>query len=258
VNTLNFEKRFWDHFQVLYGLRLILEKYRSTRELYMSINNFFSNESDFHVSYSQFTRYLTGQTKLSEKKMAFFESYLLQELKIVPDLLIPRLDIDIHAHPIQVDLTELLSSPSTLNFLAYFLCHKENLYSGFDVILTHSEAVPLAIGFSQILNIPWYSVSYRPPSSSPDHITRYPYLIDQELVSTLYFNHKRPNLKNKRVLIISDYVRKGGLLDILFRVVEDNSGEVPYLMALIGIGLLWKRLFTELQGRQKVLYLLSQ
>ncbi|PWI47723.1 hypothetical protein CEE45_10095 [Candidatus Heimdallarchaeota archaeon B3_Heim] len=252
------EKRFWDQYQVLYGLRLSLKKYRSTNEFYLAFKEFYIDNSDLNISYSQFTRYLRGETKLTRKKMDLFQSYLLEEVNLVPDLLIPRIYIDIQAQPIQVDLTELLSTPSTLNFLAYFVCYKENLYNRFDVILTHSEAVPLAIGFSQTLNIPWYTVSYRPPSTRPDQISQYPYLIDQELVSTVYFNQKRPAIRNKRVLIINDYVRKGGLLDILFRVVEDNSGEVSYLLALIGIGSHWKSLFTELHGRLKVLYFLSQ
>ncbi len=236
----------------------MLEKYQTTQEFYLLVRSFFKNESDLHISYSQFTRYLRGETKLSLKKMKYFQSYLLEKVDIVTDLLIPRISIDIQAQPIQVDLTELLSTPTTLNFLAYFLCYKENLFNKFDVILTHSEAVPLAIGFSQTLYIPWYTISYRPPSARPEQISQYPYLIDQELVSTVYFNQKRPGIRNKRVLIINDYVRKGGLLDILFRVVEDNSGEVSYLLALIGIGSLWKSLFTELHGRLKVLYFLSQ
>ena len=190
--------------------------------------------------------------------MQYFRSYLMENIEIVPDLVIPRIDVNIQAQPIQVDLNELLNTPAALNFLAYFLCHKENLYDRFDAILTHSEAVPLAIGFSQTLGIPWYAVSYRSPSADPEHISQYPYLIDQELVSTVYFNQKKPGLHNKRVLIINDYVRKGGLLDILFRVVEDNSGEVCYLLAVIGIGSLWKSLFTELHGRLKIVYLLSQ
>jgi adenine/guanine phosphoribosyltransferase-like PRPP-binding protein len=235
-----------------------LEKYRSTREFYFSLKTDLDLNAERKLSYSQFTRYLKGESKLNKEKLNFFRSYLLEKINIVPDLVIPRIDIDIQAQPIQIDLTELLSSPPALNFLAYFFCLKEHLYDRFDVILTHSEAVPLAIGFSQALDIPWYSVAYRPPTGNPEQITQYPYLIDQEHVSTLYFLEKKLGLRNKRVLIINDYVRKGGLLDILFRVVEDNFGEVSYLFALIGIGSLWKSLFTELSGRIKVIYLLSQ
>ncbi len=251
------EKSSWDQSQVLYGLRLLLEKHRSTRKFYSEFKDHLDPDSSLQFSYSQFTRYLKGETKLNPDKLQSFKSYILKKVQIVPDLVIPRIAIDIQAQPIQVDLTELLSSPPALNFLAYFLSNKEILYDKFDVILTHSEAVPLAIGFSMILNIPWYSISFRPPSTKPEQIFQYPYLIDQELVSTLYFN-RRFGFTNKRVLIINDYVRKGGLLDTLFRVVEDNNGEVSYLLALIGIGSLWRSVFTELSGHLKVLYLLDQ
>ncbi|MHA1996156.1 MAG: hypothetical protein ACW97Z_16605 [Candidatus Hodarchaeales archaeon] len=255
---MKFEEQIWDHLQVLYGLRLILEKYKSIYEFYLAFEQFITATSDLQLSYSQFTRYLKGETKLSREKIEYCKTYVLKKVNLVTDLLIPRIDIDVQAQPIQVDLTELLGTPSALNFLAYYLCQKEKLYEKFDVILTHSEAVPLAIGFSQTLGIPWYSVSYRLPSAKPENIIRYPYLIEQELVSTVYYNQIRHGIRDKRVLLINDYVRKGGLLDILFRVVEDNSGEVTYLLALIGIGSLWKSFFTELHGSLKVLHLLSQ
>ncbi len=255
---MKYEEHYWDRFQILYGLRLVLEQYRSTHRFYLTIKEFIEHNSDIEISYSQFTRYLRGESKLNKEKLSLFRGYLLEKVNIVPDLVIPRIDVDIEAQPIQIDLTNLLSSPSALNFIAYYLCHKERLYDKYDAILTHSEAVPLAIGFSQTLGIPWYSVAYRPPSANPNRIAQYPYLIDQEHVSTLYYLPKKPGISNKRVLIINDYVRKGGLLDVLFRVVEDNSGEVSYLFALIGIGSLWKSLFTELDGRIRILYLLSQ
>ena len=187
-------------------------------------------------------------------KAEIIRSFLLQEINLTNDLVLPKIQVDLNAHPLQIDLTELFNSPQSMNFLAYFLCYQKNLFGNFDAILTHLEAAPLAIGFSQALQIPWFSVTFRTPSSDPSQITQYPYLIDQEHVSTVFFSQR--DFYRKKILVISDYIRKGGLLDVLFRIVDDNKGMVSYLVAIIGIGPIWKRFNTELDGQLTVYHLL--
>ncbi len=246
--------QYWDKIQVLYGLRLSLQRYRSSQKLYDHLEQYIDDNQTSNISYSQLNRYLQGVADIPYKKVDVIRSFLLQEFNPPRDLVIPRIIIDVNTHPLQIDLTDLLNSPQTMNFLAYFLSHQKSLYGNYDAILTHFEALPLAISISQTLNNPWYSVTFRPPSSDPTQITQYPYLIDQERVSTVYFNRKE--LHKKRVMIISDYIRKGGLLDILFRIVDDNKGFVSYLVAIIGIGSIWKRFSTELNGQLTVYHLL--
>ena len=64
----------------------------------------------------------------------------------------------------------------------------------------------------------------------------------------------RQNIERKNLLIVSDYVRRGGFLDILFRVADDNDAEVRFLLAIIGIGNAWKRFDRELEGNIKVIH----
>lgn len=256
MSLLTVENRYWDRLQLLFGLRLILNGYRSSRALYKDILNHKLKDESLSITYSQFNRYLRGETEIPAKKADFIRSFILHDVNITNDLILPSITIDIpenQKNPIQINLGRLIRSVSSLNFLAYYLTLKQMLEGKFDSILTHPEAIPIAISFSQTLKIPWYSVEFRRPLGRT--VSEYPYLIDQEHVSTVFFNQKESGMKNRRILIISDYIRKGGLLDILFKVVDDNQGEVSFLIAIIGIGSIWKRFSTELGGQLKVCHI---
>jgi hypothetical protein len=238
---------------VLESIRLILIKYSSARELYNEIKEFFLGTEEIKFSYSQFTRYLKGEIPIPDKNEDIFERFLHNNFNLAADLIQPNIEIDIGSVPIQVDMSRFLSYPEKVNLLAYHVIHQDHLRGKFDAIITHPEAIPLAISFSQILNIPWYSVTFRPPSVLPSRVSQHPYLIDQELVRTAYFMNSQ-NIRKKGLLIVSDYVRRGGFLDILFRVTEDNDSEVRFLLAIIGIGNAWKRFDMELEGNMKVIH----
>ncbi|MHA2246003.1 MAG: hypothetical protein ACXADY_13655 [Candidatus Hodarchaeales archaeon] len=242
---------------ILGSLRLILKKFNSAQELYNEIKSVIREEKE-DFSYSQFTRYLKGEIPIPNKNEDIFIRFLHNNFNLSTDLVQPNIDINIDATPIQIDMSRLLSFPDNLNLLAFHVIRQDHLRGKFDVILTHSEAIPLAIAFSQSLNIPWLSVTFRPPLVHPSRIMRYSYLIDQELVATAYFTKNREpsvhNLRNKRFLVISDYIRRGGFLDILFRVVEDNNAEVRFLLAILGIGNAWKRFYEELEGNMRVIH----
>ena len=253
---MNIGNRYWDRLQLLFGLRLILKGYRSSRALYQTIKTHTYENENLNITYSQFNRYLRGETEIPEKKASLVRSFILQNVNITNDFILPGITIDLpedKKNPFQIDLNSFIRSTSSLNFLAYYLILNEGLETKFDAILTHPEAIPIAISFSQALMLPWYSVEFRrPPGSS---VTEYLYLIEQEHVSTVFFNNNDPGMKNKRILIISDYIRKGGLIDILFKVVDDNQGKVSFLIAIVGIGHIWKRFSTELDGQLKVCHL---
>lgn len=242
---------YWEKIQLLYGLRLSLQRYRSSKKLHDHLKQYIDDNHKLNISYSQLNRYLQGIAEIPSRKINIIRSFLLKEIDPSKDLILPGISVDVEANPLQIDLTNLLNSHSVMNFLSYFLCHQQGLYGNYDTILTHLEALPLAISFSQALDIPWYSVTFRSPLSDPEQIAQYPYFIDREHVSTVYFTRK--DLYKKRVIIISDYIRKGGLLDTLFRVVDDNGGITSYLIAIIGIGSIWKRFSTELGGKLTVL-----
>ena len=251
---LSTTEQYWHNAQVLYGLQLVLQRYPSSSELFRKLEEKESGGKELKPSYSQFNRYLKGNSMTFPSRINYFRDFLLSEIDLINDLILPRIEVDITSTPIQVDLTELYNSPSATNFLAYFISSQKNLFNKFDAILTHPEAIPLAIGFSQMLCIPWFSVSTKIPATNPDKISRYPYYIDKEHVSNLFFNTDKINFNGKKVLIVSDYIRRGGLLDILFHVVEDSRGDISFLIALIGIGNTWKQFDTELSGQIEVIY----
>ncbi|MFX1506540.1 MAG: hypothetical protein ACFFDC_10535, partial [Promethearchaeota archaeon] len=201
---------------VLQSIRLILKKYSSALELYNEIKEFSLGTEEIKFSYSQFTRYLKGGIPIPDKNEDIFERFLHNNFNLATDLIQPDIEIDIGSVPIQVDMSRFLSYPEKVNLLAYHVIHQDHLRGKFDAIITHPEAIPLAISFSQILKIPWFSVTFRPPSVLPSRISRHPYLIDQELVRTAYFMNSQ-DIRRKALLIVSDYVRRGGFLDILFR-----------------------------------------
>ena len=238
---------------VLQSIRLILKKYPSARELYNEIKEFSLGTEEIKFSYSQFTRYLKGEIPIPDKNEDIFERFLHNNFNLATDLIQPDIEIDIGSVPIQVDMSRFLSYPDKVNLLAYHVIHQDHLRGKFDAIITHPEAIPLAISFSQILNIPWFSVTFRLPSVLPSRISQHPYLIDQELVRTAYFMNSQ-DIQKKALLIVSDYVRRGGFLDILFRVAEDNESQVRFLLAIIGIGNAWQRFNMELEGNMKVIH----
>jgi len=238
---------------ILQSLRLILRKYKSARELYNEIKAFSLATEEEKLSYSQFTRYIKGKIPIPDKNEDIFERFLHNNFNLVSDFVQPDIEINLNAVPIQVDMSRFLSYPEKVNLLAYHVINQDHLRGKFDAIITHPEAIPLAISFSQILNIPWFSVTFRPPSVLPSRISQHPYLIDQEIVTTAYFMNSQ-NIRKKTLLIVSDYIRRGGFLDILFRVADDNEAEVVFLLAIIGIGNAWKRFDMELEGNMKVIY----
>ena len=180
--------------------------------------------------------------------------FLNKNLNLAEDLIEPNLEIDISKTPIQIDLTRLISNPQKLNLLAFHVIAQDHLRGKFDAILTHSEAVPLAISFSQLLNIPWYSITFRQPAVHPLKISHYPYLVDKELVRTAFFLKDQFIFKNHRILIVSDYIRRGGFIDILFRVAQDSFANIHFLFSVIAVGTLWKRFSTELEENIRVLF----
>ncbi|MFX1514961.1 MAG: hypothetical protein ACFFC6_01540 [Promethearchaeota archaeon] len=238
---------------ILESLKLILKKYKSARALYNEIKTFFSVTEEVKLSYSQFTRYIKGEIPIPDKNEDIFERFLHNNFNLATDLVQPDIEINLSAVPIQIDMSRFLSYPEKVNLLAYHVINQDHLKGKFDAIITHPEAIPLAISFSQILNIPWFSVTFRPPSVLPSRISRHPYLIDQEFVTITYFMNSQ-DIRNRKLLVVSDYVRRGGFLDILFRVADDNEAEVRFLLAIIGIGNAWKRFDIELEGNMKVIH----
>ncbi len=204
-------------------------------------------------SYSHFTRYLKGEIPIPDEKEDIFVRFIHNNLNLSVDLVQKNIEIDLSAAPIQVDMSKFLSYPEKVNLLAFHAINQDHLMGKFEAILTHPEAIPIAIAFSQNLNIPWFNVTFRPPPVTPSRISQHPYLIDQELIATAYFMNGE-NIRSKHLLVISDYIRRGGFLDVLFRVAEDNDAEVGFLLAIIGIGNAWKRFNVELKGNMNVIH----
>ena len=238
--------------QLLISLRLILRKFRSVKALYEDIKPLFSDTETF--SYSQFTRYIKGTWHIPKDKEDVFVRYLHNNLNLSEDLIKPNLEIDVTKTPIQIDLTRLMAYPDKLNLLAFHVIGQEHLKGKYHSILTHSEAIPIAISFSQQLNIPWYSITFRQPYLEPSKFSQYPYFVDQELVRTAFFLKDYSEIKNKKILIISDYIRRGGFIEILFQVVDDNQAQINFLFAVIGIGTAWRRFKVELDHNIRVLH----
>ena len=235
-------------------MRIILINHRSVRELYNKIKQQWREKKEY-FSYSQFTRYIKGEISIPTIKEDFFIRFIHNELNLVNDLIKPYIDINLDMQPIYIDMTRLFAYPDRLNLLAFHVISQDHLKGKFDALLTHPGAIPISIAFSQILELPWYSISFRTPTLDSSQITQYPYLIDQELVATAFFSAEK-ELRNKKILIVSDYIRRGGFIDILFNVAEDNTASIEFLVSIIGIGNAWKRFHTELEGNVRVLHFL--
>lgn len=252
---MSIHSTYFNNIQILNSLRLILSNFRSVRELYSEVSSYYQKEEEKkRFSYSQFNRYIKGKWIIPDDKVDVLLRFLNKNLNLAKDLIEPNLEIDINKTPIQIDLTRLVSDPEKLNLLAYHVIAQDHLRGKFEAILTHSEAVPLAISFSQLLNIPWYSITFRQPAVNPFKISQYPYLVDKELVRTAYFLKDKFILKNHRILIVSDYIRRGGFIDILFRIAEDSSADIHFLFSVIAVGTLWKRFSTELEENIRVMH----
>ncbi|MFX0207315.1 MAG: phosphoribosyltransferase [Candidatus Hodarchaeota archaeon] len=239
--------------QVLNSLKLVLKKFKTVKDLHNAIELQWQEEQE-HFTYSQFTRYIKGEIPIPDSKEDVFIRFLHNQLNLTADLIQPNIDINLKVTPIQVNINRLLANPEQLNLLAFHVINQEHLTGRqFDAILTHPEAVPLAIAFALLLQVPWFSLSFRVPPVHPTRISQYPYLVDQELVSTAYFSMD-DDIRNKKLLIISDYIRRGGFIDILFRIAEDNKATVLFLIAIVGIGTSWNRFSLELEGNMRVLH----
>jgi adenine/guanine phosphoribosyltransferase-like PRPP-binding protein len=237
------------------SLRLVLRKYKSVRSLHRALEPFYQKEEEEKkFSYSQFNRYIKGEWEIPEDKQSVLIRFLIEKMNLARDLIVPNLEININETPIQIDLTRLMAYPEKLNLLSFHVIAQDRLRGKFDAILTHSEAIPLAISFSQLLNIPWFSITFRQPAVHPKKINQYPYLVEKELVRTAYFLKEGSFLRNHQILIVSDYIRRGGFIDILFRVAEDNHAEIQFLFAVVAVGTLWKRFSTELEGNIRVIH----
>lgn len=237
------------------SLRLVLSKYKSVRSLHNALAPYYQKEEDEkRFSYSQFNRYIKGEWEIPEDKQGVLIRFLNEKMNLAQDLIEPNLEINVNETPIQIDLTSLMAYPAKINLLAFHVIAQDHLIGKFDAILTHSEAVPLAISFSHLLSIPWFSISFRPPAVQPQKISQYPYLVEKELVRTAYFYKEASILNNYRILIVSDYIRRGGFVDILFKVAEDNHAEINFLFAVMAVGTLWKRFSTELEGNIRVIH----
>jgi len=239
--------------QIITCLKILLTRYRSVRALYKEIFGHLQKENQEYVSYSQFIRYIKGVICIQEGKEDIFIRFLHNQLNLSLDIIQPNIEIDLDARPIYVNMNRLIAVPNNLNSLAFHVIIQNHLEGKFDAILTHSEAIPFAIAFSSNLQIPWFSLTFRPPSVHPSRVSQYPYLIDQELVARAYFSTEF-KLNNKRILIISDYIRRGGLVDILFRIADDYNASIQYLISIIGIGTSWNRFKDELKGNTSVLH----
>ncbi|MHA2304748.1 MAG: hypothetical protein ACXACU_05085 [Candidatus Hodarchaeales archaeon] len=242
----------FEKIQLLNSLKLMLRKYRSVKALYEDIQPLFGETETF--SYSQFTRYIKGKWVIPKNKEDVLVRFLHNKLNLSEDLIKPNLEIDVTKMPIYIDLTRLIAHPDKLNLLAFHVISQEHLRGKFDSILSHSEAIPLAISFSQQLNIPWYSITFRQPSVQPSNIVQYPYFVDQELVRIAYFLKGQSSIKNDKILIVSDYIRRGGFVDILFKVADDNQAQIDFLFAIIGIGTAWRRFNIELDHNIRVVH----
>jgi len=247
--------RDWAQIQVIEWLRYALSIYPSIRELYDEIIQQHIIAGEEHFSYHQFIRYLKGQSKITEKSFNIILRFLYNKSELINDLISQNICINLNSSPIQIDMSLLLSYPYKLNLLAFQVISRD-LQGRYDAILTHSEAIPIAVSFSQALKIPWYSLSFRRPLVEEKLISRYHYMIDQEIIETGYFHHL-DEIRKKKIIVISDYIRRGGLLDLLFRIaIDDAQAEIKFLLAIIGIGNEWKRFSTELEGRIRVLRLI--
>jgi len=239
---------------IMNSLRYLLGKYPSVKALHSKIISDHCLEREKGFSYDQFIRYLKGQSKIPETNENIITRFLYNEYNMIFDLIDSKLLLNLKTAPIQIDISNLYSSPENLNLIAYHVINHD-LTGSFDAILTHTEAIPMAISFSQLLTVPWYSVSFRRPSVNEDQILQFPYLLDQQVVETIYF-HKLSAIKNKKILIISDYIRRGGLLDILFNLVDYvGNATIEFLIAILGIGNEWKKYSMELEGNIRVLKL---
>ncbi len=241
--------------QILNSLRLILKRFSSVSQFYSYLNHYFKEKQET-FSYSQFNRYLKGQWDIPNSKVDVFVRFLYNEFDLCKELVIPNIKIDTSTTPIHVDLRRLTAFPDKLNLIAFHTISRYNLFGKFDRILTHTEAIPIAFAYSQLLEIPWLHVSFRPPPVDRSMLIEHHQIIDQELVGSIYFIKppEEQSLKNKRILIINDYIRRGMLLDTLFRVVEDSNAYVSYLISIIGIGNVWKRFNAELDGNMHVMH----
>ena len=241
--------------QILNSLRLILKRFSSVSKFYSQLNYYLKEEKE-SFSYSQFNRYLKGQWEIPDSKVDVFVRFLHNELDICKELILPNISVNISTTPIHVDLRRLTAYPEKLNLIAFHTISRYNLFSKFDRILTHTEAIPIAIAYSQLLEIPWLHVSFRSPPVDRSMLIEHHQIIDQELVGSIYFIKppEEQSLENKRILLINDYIRRGKLLDTLFRVAEDSNAHVNYLISIIGIGNVWKRFNAELEGNMHVMH----
>ena len=115
---MNIENRYWDRLQLLFGLRLILQEYRSSRALYQAIKTHTYENEALSITYSQFNRYLRGETEIPDEKAKFIRSFILHNINITNDLILSRIIVDIpkdKKNPIQIDLNNFIGSTSSLD-----------------------------------------------------------------------------------------------------------------------------------------------
>ncbi|MFW9777544.1 MAG: hypothetical protein ACFFE8_01740 [Candidatus Heimdallarchaeota archaeon] len=237
---------------ILLSLRLLLKRFKSVRALYLSIAQFGRQESK-KFSYPQLSRYLRGEVSIPLEKEVFFLDFLKSELNIERDLILPYIEVDQTLIPLLIDLNGILSYPERINLLVFHTLERKLVPNDkFDAILTHPEAVPIAIAFSTVMRIPWRSISFRPPNQPPSRFRSYPYFIDNELISQVYFTSRKKGIQGKKLLLVSDYIRRGGFIDLLLQITEEKEAHIHFFYAILGIGTDWRRLARSLDGNLAV------
>lgn len=237
---------------ILNSLKILLKKYSSVRDLFEDINNFWKDEEEY-LTYWQFRRYLNESTMIPAEKEDLFLRYLYSHFDISKNIINPNSKFNFEENSIRIDLTEVYAHPIQLSVIAFHVVLRNHLLNKFDFILTHPEAVPIAIAFSDILNIPWYSLSFR-KMDFLEHkdVKEYHYVVEGELIRTAYFQSK-DSFHQKKCFIVTDYIMKAKFIDILLDIATENRAKVNYLFAILGFGKNWKRFETELEGNLNVL-----
>ncbi|MFW9856704.1 MAG: hypothetical protein ACFFFG_16755 [Candidatus Thorarchaeota archaeon] len=237
---------------ILLSLRLLLKKFKSVRALYTSLTQF-GGEKSKEFSYPQFSRYLKAEVTIPLNKEGIYLDFLKNELDIEEDLILPYIEVDQRLTPLLIDLSSLLSYPERVNLLVFHTLERKMVpQNKYDAILTHPEAVPIAIAFSTMMRIPWSSISFRPPNQPPSRFRSYPYFIDNELISQVYFTSRNVDIRGKKLLLISDYIRRGGFIDLLLKITEEQDAYIHFFYAVLGIGTDWRRLARSLNGNLAV------
>ena len=77
--------------------------------------------------------------------------------------------------------------------------------------------------------------------------------LDREVVETAYFLNQN-EIWEKKLLLVSDYIRRGSLLDMMILIAEEEAhATIVNLLAVISVGNEWKRIKSRLKGNVEML-----